>query len=64
MTSKGIYSGYLAVTLNPITYLWLLLFSVVKTFLVNGGFYLYLTSLLFSLSPLTHGLLALRGISI
>ncbi|MEZ8438825.1 hypothetical protein AB6D90_20650 [Vibrio splendidus] len=64
MTSKGTYSGYLAVTLNPITYLWLLLISVVKTFLVNGGFYLYLTPLLFSLFPLTHGLLALRGISI
>lgn len=63
MTSKGTWSRALSVTLNPITYLWLLLVSFVKTFFINGGFYLYLTPLLFSVAPLTHGLLALRGIS-
>lgn len=60
MTSKGTYSGYLAVTLNPITYLWLIFISLIKTFLVNGGFYLYLTPLLFSSIPLIHGLLVLN----
>ncbi|MEZ8051325.1 MULTISPECIES: hypothetical protein [Vibrio] len=64
MTSKGTYSRYLSVTLNPITYLWLLLVSLIKTFLVNGGFYLYFTPLLFSAVPLMHGLWAIRSISI
>ncbi|WP_045485122.1 hypothetical protein [Vibrio owensii] len=64
MTSKGTYSKCLSVTLNPITYLWMLFISLIKTFLVNGGFYLYLTPLLFSAVPLLHGLWVIRSISI
>lgn len=63
MTSKGTWSSALSITLNPITYAWLVAVSFIKTFFVNGGFKLYLLPSLFSFGPLLHGLLVLGGIS-
>ncbi|MZI94067.1 hypothetical protein F9817_12780 [Vibrio sp. CAIM 722] len=63
MTSKGTWSRALSITLNPITYAWLVAVSFIKTFFVNDGFKLYLLPSLFSFGPLLHGLLVLGGIS-
>ncbi|MGI3062566.1 hypothetical protein [Vibrio alginolyticus] len=63
MTSKGTWSRVLSITLNPITYVWLVVVSFIKTFFIKDGFKLYLLPSLFSFGPLLHGLLVFDGIS-
>lgn len=56
-------SDALSITLNAITYAWLVAVSLTKTLFVNRGFKFYLLPSLLSFGTLLHGLFVLGGIS-
>jgi hypothetical protein len=51
MTSKGVWSAPIVFTINPITYIWLELVSLVKAFIIKGGFFQQLFPTVFGVTP-------------